>query len=435
MNENILFVIFILVGLGSLVGFYSMRKSVMQIRMLAKNANKALASAETAGLSDVQFEQSEIMQLTQTFNEVTKNLESNIKRLELSKRTMQYVLSKIAAGISSLDNIDTFLDLIVEITTNALEAKFGALMLLDETGQELYINNGSGFEVDFKNIKLKVGEEAPGWVAKHKRPLFIPYIKSELESLERKDFLAPPILCAPMLYKDKLIGVLFVAGKTSEKKLDEDELLIISNLASQTAVAIENERLHVDAESAYLQTISALATAVEARDRYSRGHSDRVSQYSVKVAEKLGLAPELVKDIKDAAQLHDVGKIGIADNILNKEDLLNLEEERVMQKHSAIGECIIKPVRSLSRLCGIVKWHHEWVDGTGYPDGLKAEQIPLGAKIVGVADSFDAMTTDRPYRVALCKNDAIKEIKRLNNLQFNPRVTEAFLELCQEGKL
>jgi HD-GYP domain-containing protein (c-di-GMP phosphodiesterase class II) len=232
-----------------------------------------------------------------------------------------------------------------------------------------------------------------------------------------------------MLYRDRLVGVLAVADKFEGRNFQDDELLLVSNLASQTASSLENERLNKDAEKIYLETISALALAVEARDPYSRGHSDRVSQYSVKLAEKLGLGSELIKDIKDAAELHDVGKIGISDSILKKPSSLDEEEMRIMRAHPVIGEGIIKPVRSLNRLCGIIRHHHEFIDGSGYPDGIKGDQIPIGAKILAVTDSFDAMTTDRAYRSRLSFEAAKEELRKCAGSRYDIGIVEAFISL------
>jgi len=218
-----------------------------------------------------------------------------------------------------------------------------------------------------------------------------------------------------------------VSGKLGGGNFGEDELFIVSNLASQTAIAVENERLHQDAEGTYLETISALAIAVEARDHYSRGHLDRVSQYAVRTAQKLGLDEQIIKDIKDAAELHDIGKIGISDDILKKESALTEDEARIMNKHPIIGEAIIKPVRRLSSLCDIVRHHHEWLDGTGYPDRLEGGEISIGAKILCVVDAFDAMTTNRPYRKALSIEEAKRELKNYAGIRYDVKVVEAFL--------
>jgi len=229
-----------------------------------------------------------------------------------------------------------------------------------------------------------------------------------------------------MLFKDKVVGVFTISGKTSGS-YDEDDLLIVSNLASQTAIAVENDRLHADAERVYIETISALAMAVEARAPYSRGHSERVAKYSMKIAEKLGLSAHVIEDIVAAAELHDVGKIGIADDILKKPGPLNEEEWFMMRKHPVIGEGIVKPISSLSKLCAIIRYHHEWVDGIGYPDGLRSDQIPLGAKILAVADSFDAMTSDRPYRKALSLDAAKEDLRKYIGIRYEKDIVEALI--------
>ncbi len=426
-SQDALSILLFLTGLGALAGFWGIRKSITKIQEVARQTKEVLKK-NMPDLKQIETEENEVTQLARAFNEVTRNLEDNIKRLEASKQTIQYVLSKIASGVSAQHTIDTFLELIVEITVKALEAKTGVLMLLDERNQELYIKAASGFQDTLRNLRIKVGEEGPGWVAKHKKPLLIPQLH-KLKPEEENDPFVPPLLSVPLMYQDEVVGVLVVSGKLVGDNFGEDELLIVSNLASQTAIAVANERLNQDAEETYLQTISALAIAVEARDTYSRGHLDRVSQYSVNTAVKLGLDQQLIKDIKDAAELHDIGKIGISDDILKKAHSLTGEETKIMNKHPIIGEAIIKPVRRLSSLCDIVRHHHEWLDGSGYPDGLKGDEISIGAKILCVIDSFDAMTTDRPYRKALSIDEAKAELKKYIGIRYDAKVVEALLSI------
>jgi len=427
-GQNTLMMLVFFTGFGALAGFWGIRKSITKIQEVTRQTKEVLGK-NMPDLSKIETDENEVTQLARVFNEVTKHLEDNIKRLEASKQTVQYVLSKIALGVSSLHTIDTFLELIIEITVKALEAKAGVLMLLDDDNEELYVKAASGFKDTLKNLRIKVGEEGPGWVAKHKKPLLIPQLQKNKSSEEENDPFMPPLLSVPLMYQDGLVGVLTVSGKIGGGNFGEDEMLIVSNLASQTAVAVENERLHRDVEETYLETISALAIAVEARDPYSRGHLDRVSQYSVRTAQKLGLDEQVIKDIKGAAELHDVGKIGISDDILKKDSALNEDETRIMNKHPIIGEAIIKPVRRLSNLCEIVKHHHEWLDGSGYPDRLEGGEISIGAKILCVVDAFDAMTTDRPYRKALGVDGAKKELKRYVGIRYDAKVVEAFLSI------
>jgi HD-GYP domain-containing protein (c-di-GMP phosphodiesterase class II) len=422
-DSRVLLMIIVWMGLGVLAGFLSMRQSIIKIQELSQEAKEALVT-KIPGINEAQSDESEVTQLRRTFSEVTASLSINIKRLETSKKTLQYVLSKLATGLSSLSSLDTFLDLIVEITANALEAQVGVLMLVDQDKHDLYVKTLSGLPQEYKAVRIAIGDEMPGWVAQHKTPLLMPQ-PLQIASPQKLPF-KPPLLCSPMLFNDKIIGVLGVSGKVSGS-YDEDDLLIVSNLASQTAIAVENDRLHADAERTYIETIQALAMAVEARDPYSRGHSERVAKYSMKIAQALKLSQEIVQDIVAAAELHDVGKIGIADDILKKPGPLNEEEWFIMRKHPVIGEGIVKPLTSLSKLCSIIRYHHEWIDGIGYPDALKGDQIPLGAKILAVADSFDAMTSDRPYRKALSINAAIADLRKYIGIRYEKDIVEALI--------
>jgi len=163
---------------------------------------------------------------------------------------------------------------------------------------------------------------------------------------------------------------------------------------------------------------------VDAKDRYSRGHLERVAQYCVTIAETLNLSQEDVILLRDAARLHDVGKIGVPDELLMKPAPLEDSEMEIMKKHSEIGESIIKPVGSLRPLCDIVRHHHEKLDGSGYPDGLKGDQITLLARISAVADIFDALTTDRPYRKRFSFDEALQEMRAMKG-QIDQEIVES----------
>ncbi|MDI7252887.1 MAG: HD-GYP domain-containing protein, partial [Actinomycetota bacterium] len=208
-----------------------------------------------------------------------------------------------------------------------------------------------------------------------------------------------------------------------------------TSLASQAAIAIENARLFESLEEIYIEVITALANAIDARDAYTHGHSNRVMEYSVALAEGMGLSPEEVDVIRHASILHDVGKIGIREKILKKPGLLTEEERREMEYHPFIGTRILQSVKLLEPVMPLVYHHHERYDGTGYPDGLKGEEIPLGSRIIAVADAFESMTSDRPYRKALPLEEALAELRRGAGRQFDPRVVEVFLRLVEEGRI
>jgi len=256
------------------------------------------------------------------------------------------------------------------------------------------------------------------------------------------------VTCVPSYYRDELLGVLLLGRKKDGGSFTTRELDFFVALASNMSMAIRNAHLFKELKSEldkkqqlFMRTTIALVAAIEAKDNYTHGHTTRVTNLSLAIAKKLAqknrrsMDSKFMENLHIASLLHDVGKIGIPEQILNKRGSLTVGERNKIKEHPMIGATILKPIKELEHSLSGIKYHHERPDGLGYPEGLKGDQIPLIASIISVADSFDAMTSDRPYRAALYKNDAVKEIKKLNNLQFNPRVTEAFLELCQEGKL
>ncbi len=183
----------------------------------------------------------------------------------------------------------------------------------------------------------------------------------------------------------------------------------------------------------FYRVVKTLVSTIEAKDSYTRGHSDRVADYAEKIALKMNFSREKAESLKKAALLHDIGKLGVQESILNKKDKLSGDEWEIIQRHPKIGEEILKPVLSDEEMLSVVRSHHERYDGKGYPDGLKGENINLFAQIVSVADTFDAMTSARAYRGALTKEVAIEEIKKNSGIQFNPKVVEVFVEILEQG--
>ncbi|MGI6143034.1 MAG: HD-GYP domain-containing protein [bacterium] len=184
----------------------------------------------------------------------------------------------------------------------------------------------------------------------------------------------------------------------------------------------------------YIQTIKAIVAAVDAKDSYTRGHSDRVREHCVAMARELRLPEREQEVIEYMALLHDTGKIGISESILNKPGRLTDEEYQAIQEHPVIGARIVSEVDFFKKASAIVRHHHEWYNGEGYPDGLKGEDIPLGARIIAVADAFDAMTSERPYRGVRSTAEALAELEAYAGRQFDPRVVEAFLRVMLRNR-
>ncbi len=240
---------------------------------------------------------------------------------------------------------------------------------------------------------------------------------------------------APMLVRDRVVGVIAVGSTRAGEDYTRDELEMFKNFAAQAAVAIENTQLYERLQNTYLGAIGALAAAIEARDPYTVGHSARVTQYAVAIAESMGLSSEDIEEIRLAGLLHDLGKIGVPDHILNKPGRLSEEEYTAIKMHPALSMRIIEPLPHLGNIIPIIYHHHERYDGRGYMEGKSGETIPLGARIIAVADSFEAMTSDRPYRSALSRAEAINEIRINAGSQFDPEVVRHFLKLLEETEV
>jgi putative nucleotidyltransferase with HDIG domain len=193
--------------------------------------------------------------------------------------------------------------------------------------------------------------------------------------------------------------------------------------------------LYTGMKKAYVDTVRALSLAVEAKDKYTEGHSSRVALYAERIGRKMGFSESRIDKLRIASMLHDIGKIGVPEAILNKPDQLSSDEYGIIKEHPVIGANIIRDVDVLKGLVDIVRYHHERYDGKGYPDGLKENEIPLDSYIISLADAFDAMSSDRPYRKAMPMEGAVEIIREERGKQFNPEVADAFLEILETEEI
>jgi HD-GYP domain-containing protein (c-di-GMP phosphodiesterase class II) len=241
-------------------------------------------------------------------------------------------------------------------------------------------------------------------------------------------------LTVPLVFRGRSLGLMELIENERERRFTASEIRLARALAEQAAVALNNARLYhrskeyaARLESSYLETVTALAAAMEAKDHYTADHADMLAMMAVAVGRRLGLNERELRDLQFASVLHDIGKIGIPGNILNKPDKLTDEEFAVMAEHTIIGERIISAIDYLAPIGKAIRAAHERWDGRGYPDGLAGESIPRPARILFVCDAFHAMTSDRPYRKALPDEVALEELRNNAGRQFDPEVVEAFL--------
>ena len=255
------------------------------------------------------------------------------------------------------------------------------------------------------------------------------FFKSIPESTPVVSFVA-----TPLRVRGKVIGILAAFSFTRGKKFDEGQRKLLSIVSDRAAAAIENARLYEDLKATFRQTIRGLASAIDKMDRYTSGHSERVAAYAQILAIKLGMSEEQIEIVRQSALMHDVGKIGCVLN-LNKPGKLSQTDYEIFKQHPGFGKDILDPITFLHPLIPGVHLHHERWDGAGYPLGLKSQEIPLIARIISVADTYDAMTSDRAYRRALPHEVAITEIRRCCGSQFDPDVAQEFEEGIERHRL
>lgn len=336
-------------------------------------------------------------------------------------------LQQLSESLNRTVSLEDVLEQLLDETLQQLEAENASVMLLEPDQQTLTIKMARGLtEEVVAETRVKLGERISGKVALHKKAILYPARDADESG---------SALCVPLLKDDQVLGVLNVRQKTSGGDFSADELSLASRFANVAALSISKAGLHSELRMLFVHSIRALANAIDARDPYTSGHSERVTRFSVLIAEKLGFDPDQLEELRYASLLHDIGKIRIRDAILHKPGKLTDDEFEEMKRHPEYGVEIMQPVRAFQTILPYMLHHHERFDGRGYPAGLSGRGIPLQARIMCVADCFDAMTSDRPYRAGMPVEAAVSELQRWRGSQFDPDATDVFLALIQEGKV
>jgi len=242
-------------------------------------------------------------------------------------------------------------------------------------------------------------------------------------------------ICQPLMAKGKILGTLIVVRTIDPHPFMPGQLAGLGFLASKAAAALENSKLYDDLKQAYVSTVEALANAIEARDSYTRGHTERVYQISLVIADELCWGSDKLGDIRFGGLLHDIGKIAVPDSILNKPGPLTPEESEIIKRHPEDGARIVESIPFLRQAIPYIVSHHERYDGKGYPKQLKGDEIPYQGRLLAVVDTIDAYTTDRPYRKGRSLKKAISEINKSSGTQFHPEVVEACVRAFDKGDL
>lgn len=357
-----------------------------------------------------------------------------------SKAQSLSILNEVGKMMSSLTEIDKLLQMVIHLGVNVSKATGGSLFLYDNEMNVLRLkaNIRKDFIKEGKNY-INIGQGITGQTLLTCEPLLVNDIE-QIDLKQREDDIFQSeiinnMIIVPLISKDRVLGVLQVYNKIDHGKFTKDDLDVIMTLGNQIAIAVNNAILYTTTEDLFLSTIQSLSSAIDAKDQYTHGHSWRVTEYSICIAREMELSENFINIVHLSGLLHDIGKIGISETILCKPSRLTDEEYLEIKKHPLIGSKIMEPIKPLRKVIPGMKYHHERWDGRGYPDGLKGEETPLIARIIGVADTFDAMTSNRSYRKGLDPAIAYEEINKCSGSQFDPEVVKFFNIAYKNNKI
>jgi len=335
----------------------------------------------------------------------------------------------------SVNDQDKLCELILEAAVIESDSDRASLMLLEKDGF-LHIKSSVGIPKKIAaSTRVRFGEGIAGKVAKTAKPITISkahkipaHMKRFLRGLGLKSSISIPLMA-----DSTVLGVLNLAKRHSKPFFDKEDGELLLILAYEAGTAISNCRLFEEVHALYEGTIVSLAAAIDARDHYTHGHSRRVAKIALTLAKKLKLSEAAIEKTRLSSMLHDIGKIGVPDQILLKPGKLTDMEWDVIKKHPAHAVAILKHLPRLKHIIPIVYHEHERYDGKGYIEGLKGKEIPMESRIIAVADAYEAMTSNRPYRRAMRKEKAINEIRINSGTQFDPDVVKTFLKVVNKN--
>ena len=364
--------------------------------------------------------------------------DSVVRGMELSHKieTIQ-VMHEIDRSILSTLDPNEILETVVRTIPRVIVCDRATIATVDKNRKGFVYKAGFGTSIIVKGAFVPFRETTATEIIETGRPQYVPYLSEvkDLPSLERhlvkEGFMSH--IRVPLMVKGEAIGVLSIGAKRPAA-FTPDDLSLLEKIASQIGIAMENSRLLTDLDELFIGTVRALSSSIDAKSRWTAGHSERVTQYALKIAKEMGMDDMALSEIELTGLLHDIGKIGTYEAILDKPGKLTEEELKLIQQHPSRGAEILSPIKQLQDIIPCVKYHHEFYNGTGYPEGLKGEAIPIYARILAVADSVDAMGADRPYRKGKPMEDIIAELKRCAGTQFDPKVVDGFLKTAGDGQ-
>lgn len=362
-----------------------------------------------------------------------------MKTQELQKRLADYeALLEIGVELASSLDLEEVLETALDQAESLCRAETSSIWQVDEARGDLFFRVVRGkVAADIRDLRVKIGEGIVGSVAETGQGEIVNDVAADprWHGDLADTFHTRAILTVPLKAQGgRVVGVMQLLNPVGKDEFARDDFERMRLFAAPLGQAIDNARLYAALKGKFLDTVTVLAEAVEKRDPYTGGHVRRVVLYSLLLGEEMGLDRGELEKLRIAATLHDVGKIAVPDQVLRKPAPLDGEELELMQRHTLDGADIVGRVPELREILPGVRSHHERIDGGGYPDGLQDGEIPREARIIAVADTYDAMTTSRPYRDGLSHAVAVTEIRDGAGSQFAPEVVEAFESLVAQQR-
>jgi response regulator RpfG family c-di-GMP phosphodiesterase len=395
-----------------------------------------VSAGDTRGVAAVDF-QSATQVDASTLPEVTAPLRGSLTGalgLHVARQELETAQMLIAAArdLSRMLDPREVLSTALRRAMELSDAQTGSIMLLDPATGRLAIEIAEGLPAEVvQDATLAEGEGIAGWVLASRQPLLIEDLPARTPAARRHGIRSA--VSVPIADDDGVLGVLNVGSRSFPARFTESHLSSIEILGKQTATALRNARAVVESRQLYFDTLKALAVALETKDPYSRGGTDRVLEYVEAMARVFGLQEDEYDAVRIAALLHDIGMSAAGEGVAVADRPLTTVERALLKMHPQVAAEILAEAPALRQVVPIVYHHHEWYDGEGYLSGLSGEDIPIGARILAVADAYVAMTSDRPYRAAFTSAEALRELVDKAGTQFDPAAVEVLRDILQSG--